>query len=297
MPTESAGKASDPVAAPAASHEDGRYQAKCNTPPCRHNNLGSCSTPEEAAQEYLQHYQKEHPEELKKERARLVMLPVQEHLLIRSDKNKSGYKGVFADKGRYKAICNTPPCLHNHLGMFGTPEEAAQVYLQHWEKKHSEELNVAAAPPRAPDSVGASALSTANNRVTSLLQMRKKRQLQQSMAETVHLSVQLADANQALKRCKKESEEAVHADVQRMVSAVEPAVAQCNICCGAMPQASSMSGCRHTFCRSCIEESVTGCCPECHVPAWQQDTIVNAVVEVANAACTSALPGAILLNP
>ena len=73
--------------------------------------------------------------------------------------------------------------------------------------------DAAAAPPRAPDSVGAStALSTANNRVTSLLQMRKKRQLQQSMAETVHLSVQLADANQALKRCKKECVEADHGE-------------------------------------------------------------------------------------
>ena len=160
--------------------------------------------------------------------------------------------------------------------------------------------DAAAAPPRAPDSVGAStALSTANNRVTSLLQMRKKRQLQQSMAETVHLSVQLADANQALKRCKKESEEAVHVDVQRMVSAVEPAVAQCNICCDTMTQASTMSGCGHTFCRSCIEEHVrmTGCCPECQVPARQQDIIMNAVVEVTDAACTSAVPGAILLNP
>ena len=45
---------------------------------------------------------KEHPEELKKERVpRPVLLPVQEHLLVRSDKGKTGYKGVGASYGRY----------------------------------------------------------------------------------------------------------------------------------------------------------------------------------------------------
>ena len=64
----------------------------------------------------------------------------EKHLLIPSDKAKSGYKGVNSNHGRYMAQCNTSPCHHYYLGNFGTPEEAAQVYLQHWEKEHPEEL-------------------------------------------------------------------------------------------------------------------------------------------------------------
>jgi hypothetical protein len=105
----------------------GRYQATCKTPPCKNNHLGSFDTPEEGAQAYLQHYQKEHPEELKNERA--PPLQVQEHLLIRSDTNKTGYKGVYPTGGRYHTQCHTTPCRNNHLGTFGTPEEAAQAYL------------------------------------------------------------------------------------------------------------------------------------------------------------------------
>ena len=60
--------------------------------------------------------------------------------LIRSDKAKSGYKGVHANQGWYTAKCSTSPCRHNHLGSFDTPEDAAQSYLQHWEEKHQEEL-------------------------------------------------------------------------------------------------------------------------------------------------------------
>ena len=67
--------------------------------------------------------------------------------LIRSDKAKSGYKGVYADQGRYQAQCSTPPCSKNHLGIFDTPENAAQSYLQHWETKHPEELEEEQAPP------------------------------------------------------------------------------------------------------------------------------------------------------
>ena len=45
-------------------HPDkGRYQAKCNTSSCRSNHLGTFDTPEEAAQAYLQHYRKTHPEQ------------------------------------------------------------------------------------------------------------------------------------------------------------------------------------------------------------------------------------------
>ena len=125
----------------------GRYRAACTTSPCRHNNLGTFDTSEEAAQVYLQHYQKEHPEELKKEQARPVLLPIQEHLLIRSDRGQTGYRGVHPDHGRYRATCNTTPCRKNNLGFFGTPEKAAQVYLQHWEKQHPEELEKERVPP------------------------------------------------------------------------------------------------------------------------------------------------------
>jgi hypothetical protein len=83
----------------------GRYKAACHTPPCHHNNLGTFDTPEEGAQAYLQHYQKEHPEELKKERA--PPLQVQEHLLIRSEKSSTGFKVVHSDHCRYQDRCDT----------------------------------------------------------------------------------------------------------------------------------------------------------------------------------------------
>jgi hypothetical protein len=87
--------------------------------------------------------EKEHPKKLEKERAprapRPVLLPVQEHLLIRS-KSKSGFKAVCPDKGRYTATCTTAPCHKNYLGSFGTPEEAAQAYLEHLQKEHPKEL-------------------------------------------------------------------------------------------------------------------------------------------------------------
>ena len=96
---------------------------------------------------------------------------------------------------------------------------------------------------------------------------------------------QLHDDNQALKRCKQEFVEEDHAAFQQMMSAVE-AVAQCSICSDTMKQASTVSGCGHTFCRSCIEEAlrVKGCCPECHLPAWRRDIRparrLNGVLEV-----------------
>jgi hypothetical protein len=241
-----------------------RYQAACTTPPCRLDHLGTFGTPEEAAQAYLQHHQKEHPGALKKKRA--PPLQLQEHLLIRYDLNFTGYTGVAPNHGRYQAKYNTPPCRLNHLGCFGTPEEAAQTYLQHYQKEHPEELKQELAP---------------------LLQVQaddKKRKLQ-SMAETEHLSGQLADDNQALKRCKEEFIEEDHAAMQQMISAVE-AVARCSICCDTMKHASTVSGCGHTFCRSCIEEAlrVTGCCPECLLPAWRRDIRdsrrANGVMEV-----------------
>jgi acyl-CoA synthetase (NDP forming) len=126
---------------------DGRYMATCNTPPCHKNNLGTFDTPEDAAQSYLQHWEEKHPEELKQERAPRPVLPeVQFHLLIRSDKTKTGYKGVLANHGRYTAKCTTTSCK-NHLGTFDTPEDAAQAYLQHCQMKHPKELKQERAPP------------------------------------------------------------------------------------------------------------------------------------------------------
>ena len=100
-----------------------------------------------------------------------------------------------------------------------------------------------------------------------------------------HLSGQLVVDNQALKRCKEEFIEEDHAAVQQVMSAVE-AAARCSICCDTMKHASTVSGCGHTFCLSCIEEAVrvTGCCPECLLPAWQRDIMdsrrVKGVLEV-----------------
>ena len=71
----------------------------------------------------------------------------QQQQLIRSDRAKSGYKGVQPTlHGRYQAICQTARCRGNHLGNFGTPEDAAQSYLQHYQKKHPEELKQERAP-------------------------------------------------------------------------------------------------------------------------------------------------------
>jgi hypothetical protein len=62
-------------------------------------------------------------------------------LLIRSNRkdNKTGYKGVNAHQGRFQAKCNISPCRNNYLGRFGTPEDAAQAYLQHYQKEHAEQ--------------------------------------------------------------------------------------------------------------------------------------------------------------
>jgi hypothetical protein len=66
----------------------------------------------------------------------------QQHVLIRSSRpsNQTGFKGVSARKGRFKSVCSRTPCRCNSLGVFFTPEEAARVYLKHWEQTHPEVL-------------------------------------------------------------------------------------------------------------------------------------------------------------
>ena len=94
----------------------------------------------------------------------------------------------------------------------------------------------------------------------------------QLTSERERLSDQLLGKNEALRRCKQEFNEEDHAAVHQQIPSVE-AVVQCSICCDTMKQASTVSGCGHTFCRSCIEEAVRvkGCCAVCHQPAWNRD--------------------------
>jgi hypothetical protein len=235
-------------------HQDrGRYQAKCTTAPCHKNHLGSFDAPEDAAQAYLQHYENKHPKELEKERAPPppppVLPEVQHHLHIRSDKAKSGYKGVTASKGRYQAKCNTPPCRGNYLGLFDTLSDAAQTYLQHHQHSHSHQLPTDtwfqcddcnkwrrfAAAHAVPD-VGeeeqwcckdSGGLYTCEQDEEKeeeevVVEQRggKKRQREQT-SDLEHLSDQLQGENEALKRCKQEFVEEDHAALHQQISALE----------------------------------------------------------------------------
>jgi hypothetical protein len=248
----------------------GRYKAKCTTPPCSNNRvtsrLGTFDTPEDAAQAYLQHYQKKHPEELEKERAPRAVLPeVQEHLLVRSGKNKTGYKGVHANKGRYNASCTRSPCHTTYLGTFVTPEDAARAYLQHQKQEHEHAAELKNVKPLAEE-------EEEEGHAVSTDKGKKRKQQPQPTPEMERLSDQLHSENQALKRCKQEFVEEDHAALNHTISEVEAAV-QCSICSDTMKQASTLSGCGHTFCRGCIEEDVRvkGCCPVCRQPVWHRD--------------------------
>jgi len=100
------------------------------------------------------------------------------------------------------------------------------------------------------------------------------------------LSEQVGGENEALKQCKQEYVEEEHAGLQlgllQTISAVH-AVAQCIICLGTMKEASTVSGCGHTFCRGCIVEAAAlsavranSCCPRvCKQPAWNYDSGVS----------------------
>ena len=74
--------------------------------------------------------------------------------LIRSDKNKTGYKGVAAHSGRDKGQCNAPPCHGNNLGAFDTPEDAAQAYLQHQQQEHEHAAELKDVKPLAEEEDG-----------------------------------------------------------------------------------------------------------------------------------------------
>ena len=86
------------------------------------------------------------------------------------------------------------------------------------------------------------------------------------------LSEQLGGKNETLKRCKQEYVEEEHAALQlglQQTISVVHAVAQCVICFGTMEEASTVSGCGHTFCRGYIVEAVRAkiCCSVCTQPA------------------------------
>ena len=79
----------------------------------------------------------------------------------------------------------------------------------------------------------------------------KKRKLQ-LMAETETAGLMVED-NQALRRCEE-----VHAATQQPIAAME-AVAQRIVCSDTMKQASTVSGCGPTFCRSCLHRGGFAC--------------------------------------
>jgi hypothetical protein len=176
---------------------------------------------------------------------------------------------VVANYGRYQALCQTAPCGKNYLGTFATPEDAAQVYLQHHQHSHSHQPAPTdtwfqcddcnkwrrfAAAHAIPDPVegeqwcckDSGGLYTCEQdeekkeeEVVVEQKGGKKRQLEQT-PDLEHLSDLLPGENNALKRCKQEFIEEDHAAFQQVISAVE-AVAQCSICCDTMKQASTVS--------------------------------------------------------
>jgi hypothetical protein len=191
----------------------------------------------------------------------------EEALLIRSDRGKSGFKGVYLHLGKYKSSCDTPPCRGKSLGSrLDTPEQAARRYLQHQQHEHAAELSK---PLVAKLGVIGHAVTTGKG--------KKRKQQPQQISEIERVSGQLPAPNEPepfMVQCKQEFiEEAVdHTAFQQVISAVE-AVIRCGICAGIIQQASTVSGCGHTFCRGCIQEAVRvkGCCPECRQPAWHRD--------------------------
>jgi hypothetical protein len=101
----------------------GRYQATCQTAPCTKNNLGTFETPEQAAQAYLQHREKEHPEaSALPPPPPPVLRDIDADLLVHSGKSSTGYQGVRPHRDQYQATCDTAACRKSNLGTFGTPD-------------------------------------------------------------------------------------------------------------------------------------------------------------------------------
>jgi hypothetical protein len=129
------------------SCQAGRFQARCDTSRCQNNYLGTFDTSAEAAHAYLQHWKKEHPEELAREpvpRPVLLAPPVIQtqqghHLVVWTEHGRTSYNGIHLHCSRYQAKCDAPPCANNHLGYFDTLEVAARTYQQHWLQDHMEE--------------------------------------------------------------------------------------------------------------------------------------------------------------
>ena len=61
--------------------------------------------------------------------------------LILSETNQTGFMGVRLHHGRYRAACTTSPCRNKTIGKADRPEEAAHLYLQHWEEAHLKTLH------------------------------------------------------------------------------------------------------------------------------------------------------------
>jgi hypothetical protein len=259
----------------------GRYKATCDTPPCHHNNLGICGTPEEAAQASLQHQQHTHSHH-----------PVTDTWFQCDDCNK--WRRFAGDLGEEEQWC----C-----------KDSGGLYTCEDEEEVSEEGQQSTAVPGHRDVVGMqgeaiTSQGTAGSNMNGSKQRMKndhpeerekdrapqghhvqgggKKRKHEHTSEVERPSEQLLTDNEALKQEFIEEDDAVF---QQIMSAVE-AVAQCSICFDTMKQASTVSGCGHTFCHSCIEEAlrVKGCCPQCHLPAWRRDIRparrLNGVMEV-----------------
>ena len=273
-----------------------RYRAICITSPCHRNLLGAYDTPEQAAQMFLYHHQQEHPglgQPSRKPPGRkpgkrmgwlrlFQALHKQEETCGECDRET----GPFADSETEteevpregaspthlqpaprlpgfredKRVAGTLPKVNGICSMAKVLVNAAN---DEWREEHAQHQTVLMdMQPLAGADDDDAHNDDADKKKGG--EVESKRQLSE---------VKLPSSQPAFKLFKQEFIGEGHsAAVQQVVSAVE-SVAQCGICLGTMMQASTVSGCGHTFCRSCIEEAlrVKGCCPQCLLPAWLCD--------------------------
>jgi hypothetical protein len=64
------------------------------------------------------------------------MFVVRTHLLMGSSGACTGYRGVTANHGSFRATCFRKPCLHVCLGTFGKAEQASMCYIRHMQEIH-----------------------------------------------------------------------------------------------------------------------------------------------------------------